>query len=424
MLHVLRGCLLVSVIILMIGALSLAHSPENLAAMSRDWARGIALFSSGISMVMFVLVFRQKPASHQYPYFLMYIIALGTLLRLWFAMTTPGNFDQRSYEIVADIVAQGGNIYAETNRYNYSPVWFILLHLLNHLTVLPLYIEVRVFLTLVDLAILGVLSGITRQQRLDRLPIAVCFYLNPVLILITGYHGQFENLALLALLGGIFAYIRLEKTAASRRIGWLWLGATTGLIIKHIVFYEVIIVMQYAVRRWWLKLTLLSLSALLFLATFLPFWEQGQSGIIHNVFLYRSLISRYGFAIFNSPIATILFIAALVVYSFLLRSSDLLTRCLQGSLFFLTFTTGISIQYFMLPLIFGAVRRSPGFFLYTCAATLALLGHYENVAVPGFQIFGEWIVWVAALVWFIGQMLAVHQEKRREKSSPLSERSA
>ncbi len=408
----LRSAMLICLVLLLMGSVVLANTPETFVASSQAWAQAIALLSSGFNLGLMIWAGRQHHSSQQSTLLLAYIIAIGSLLRLWFALTTQGNFDQRSYEIVAEIVAQGGNVYAETSRYNYSPIWFMLLHSLNYLTPLPLYIEVRVFLTLVDITTVMVLWGIARQKQLAVLPVIACFYLNPLTILITGYHGQFENLALLALLVGIWAYFRYEHShTAWQRIGGLWLGAALGVIIKHNIFYEAIIVMHYAVRRWWLKFGLLGLAAVLFLITFLPFLEEGQTGIIQNVFLYRSLISRYGFAIFNSPIATGLFVAALFVYPFLLRSSDLLTRCLQGTLFFLIFTTGISIQYVMLPIAFGALRRSPGFFIYSVVTTLVLLGHHENMALPAFQIFEIWFVWAAALVWWLGQLLAVRHEK-------------
>src|SRR5438067_1863227 len=41
------------------------------------------------------------------------------------------NFDAVSYRIVGDIVTSGGNVYAETQRYNYGPVWFLILGALH-----------------------------------------------------------------------------------------------------------------------------------------------------------------------------------------------------------------------------------------------------------------------------------------------------
>ncbi len=50
-----------------------------------------------------------------------FLAALALRLGLLFAF--PGNTDSKSYRIVAEIAARGGDIYSETRRYNYSPAW-------------------------------------------------------------------------------------------------------------------------------------------------------------------------------------------------------------------------------------------------------------------------------------------------------------
>ena len=43
--------------------------------------------------------------------------------RLALLRTFPGNYDTESYGIVAGIARRGGDVYRETLRYNYSPLW-------------------------------------------------------------------------------------------------------------------------------------------------------------------------------------------------------------------------------------------------------------------------------------------------------------
>lgn len=59
-------------------------------------------------------------------------IALGVILALGFVLRIilsrlGHNYDLESYWIVGEIVAKGGNVYAETHRYNYGPIWFYIL---------------------------------------------------------------------------------------------------------------------------------------------------------------------------------------------------------------------------------------------------------------------------------------------------------
>lgn len=44
-----------------------------------------------------------------------------------------GNFDHQSYAIVAEITDRGGNVYIETFRYNYGPIWFNIIHVFDEI---------------------------------------------------------------------------------------------------------------------------------------------------------------------------------------------------------------------------------------------------------------------------------------------------
>ncbi|CAM8376021.1 hypothetical protein MCEMHM7_00896 [Candidatus Methylopumilus planktonicus] len=58
--------------------------------------------------------------------------AFGLGIRL-FCASRGYNWDVDSYRVVADIVARGGNVYQETGRYNYGPIWFYILHWLDQI---------------------------------------------------------------------------------------------------------------------------------------------------------------------------------------------------------------------------------------------------------------------------------------------------
>src|ERR1017187_4933621 len=126
------------------------------------------------------------------------VLLIGLAARMA-AAACGHNYDMESYFIVTKILAAGDNVYAETQRYNYGPVWFLVLHGLDliarhHETVLRWL--VAIFLSLADV---GIFTLLYRQA--GRLA-ATLFFLNPISILITGFHSQFDNFALcLGLLG-------------------------------------------------------------------------------------------------------------------------------------------------------------------------------------------------------------------------------
>ena len=130
-----------------------------------------------------------------------------------------------------------------------------------------------------------------------------------------------------------------------------WIFSTLGMVIKHNIFYEMIICLKFVHKRNWIRVPLLTISVLLFLLSFVPFWGGAKEAIINNVFLYPSGTGIYGItSLINFPYIQFLFVAALFVFPFLIKTGDIIKQCLLGVLFFLVFTTGIGIQYFILPI--------------------------------------------------------------------------
>ena len=174
------------------------------------------------------------------------LLGIGLGLRLGLAICFYGNFDQVSYEIVAEIMRRGGNVYAETSRYNYTPIWSYVLLVLNYGATwlgVPFHVMVRSFIIgvdLIDMLLIGYVAanGLSRNLKVT----AVGYWLNPVAILLVGYHGQFENLAILPLLLAVALYCR---PVGRPRTLWLWGLGTLALIIKHNTLFGVWMLFAY-----------------------------------------------------------------------------------------------------------------------------------------------------------------------------------
>jgi len=336
------------------------------------------------------------------------VILAGTIIRLVLAMGVFGNFDMDSYEIVVGIARKGGNVYAETKRYNYSPVWFMVLMALKRIQIampdLPFHFVVRLFLCCIDLLTLGVLLFIANIRKLPPARTAILFYLSPVSFLVTGYHGQFENFAILMVLTGILLYLWFAARPVLR-VALLWLFATAGMIVKHNVFYELIVCLHSSIKRYWIKISLFVASVAIFLSLFIPYWAAGRTGIIDNVFKYGSFSGTYGVtSLFELPYLKYLFIAAMFLFPLVLRNRDIIAQCLLGVLFFLTFTTGFAAQYLVLPVALGAIRPSKFLLFYTLTASVLFLGNDNITAIPGFHLLKLNVVWVAVICWFVSEM--------------------
>lgn len=139
-------------------------------------------------------------------------IVVGVILRLLIGAAPMGNFDLGSYKIVAEIMRNGGNVYAETSRYNYSPVWFHLLHSFDSMKAafgIDFHVALRLFLTVVDVVNALLVGAIANQlQRGTRAQAVALYMLNPGGIALVAYHSQFELLAVAPLLVAVLVVLR------------------------------------------------------------------------------------------------------------------------------------------------------------------------------------------------------------------------
>ena len=63
-----------------------------------------------------------------------------------------------------------------------------------------------------------------------------------------------------------------------------------------------------------------------------------------------------------------------------------------------------------LPVALGALRPSPGFFVYSSVTSFYLLGSYYNLHLPAFSWVPIGSVWFAALYWFWLETRSVHPQ--------------
>lgn len=334
------------------------------------------------------------------------VIAIALFARLYFVIAYYGNFDQESYEIVIDIMRRGGNVYAETARYNYSPIWSWILLGLSYVS-LPLHISVRGFLTLVDLVNAILLARLTKFDKRYLL-----YWLNPAAILIVGFHGQFETLSLLPLL----AALCLSKSAKSE-----WLFATASLIVKHITLPGVWLIFTYRSSPKIKGLIYLAASIAVFALTFLPYWRTGSDGIISNVLLYASIPGYFGLSsILPRQYVYAIFACVMILLPWLLR--DLGVPRLEAFalifLAFIVFTPGVGWQYFLLVLLTGLVLPLWGYIAFSLSATAWILG--QSVDGLGLSFIPYWpnFVWLVAVLW-LGDSLYKTIRLSSQSSKPL-----
>ena len=291
---------------------------------------------------------------------LLAIVLLGIGLR-FLAATRGNNYDFDSFLIVANIVSKGLNVYASTNRYNYGPIWFQLINimfLVSSKNIIVFRYILVASLSLVDLAIFAIL-----YKKLGK-SIAYLFFLNPISIIITGYHNQFDNLALLLGMMSVLTIGENFGTQINRQklLGLLILGIS--LSTKHllIVFPIWLAVKQKGIFQ---KIFIIIVPLIIFFCSFIPYWKNGYQGIINNVFLYKSFFNEYFYRIFvPSGIQAILssteiWIILLITFAMIFRKRNGFDSLLLYTCILVAASPSIANQYLSIVVPFVAANLNP-----------------------------------------------------------------
>jgi hypothetical protein len=351
-----------------------------------------------------------------------FCILLGSILRV-FLSTIGHNFDLESYWIVSDLVIQGKSVYQETERYNYGPTWFLILGLLRRFAILfdlndilSFHIIIATFLTFIDILIATCL-----KNRFGTLA-GIFFFLNPVSILITGFHSQFDNLAILLGYSACCLLLKSDHTNFSNMIiGSVLLGLS--LATKHIlILFPLWVFWLYRKNSIYQRLCVLLIPYLCFAVICAPYLLESsmRSGFMEHVIRYKSQhgnsliqsilnlfvnITQLESAI-NPPLSRIVFLVLLLSSGFFYISKfkqkvNLLTLFFLYLATLTAVTSSMADQYLAIPLItlacYPQVLNSA---FYTIAATITLFTSQNNIFGTRFSEM-QFIAYPQAQIWLV-----------------------
>ena len=302
------------------------------------------------------------------------LCALGIMAR-FFVMQLGHNYDFESYMIVGDIVSKGGNVYAETYRYNYGFVFFLIQGLGYKVSQLfPEALEglYRVYIvSILTMADLFITLHIVRKYSYR---CALLFFLNPIVIVITGYHNQFDNIALLLAFVAIDYYDE-KKSFSKDDIKAITL-LSFSLLVKHIMaFFFIWILASRKFSNPRKRIAYACVPPVVFLISFIPFCLGNKAafeGILNNVFLYKSY-NNYPLLSWFLDLAGVsdryyffIFIFIIIVIGVLSRNMELDKAFLLYTASLVAFSSAIANQYLIIPMIALATYKNKAFYwIYT-----------------------------------------------------------
>ena len=294
------------------------------------------------------------------------LLALGIFGR--FALISRGhNDDFKHYQSVVDVSRQGFTAW-QTDKYNYGPIWWYLLrmadwtHLHTGISFRNLIVGI---LTFADLFIAFFI------YKFKGLILGTLFFINPISIIISGYHNQFDNLSIALV---CLAIMRLENVDRERLNSndftvVLLLGAS--LTTKHIFMFFIlwIAIRQKTVSR---KLVYVIGPFLIFGLSFVPFLASSWVSIKLNVIDYRSrnnapffqsIETITGFSS-GTQFATVFFVSALLAIGFVLRKIAIDYLLFTYCIVVVAFSPALTNQYLAIATVGAIGLFNIGFALY------------------------------------------------------------
>jgi hypothetical protein len=364
------------------------------------------------------------------------------VIRVLFFAALEVNWDSRWYAAVVAQLERGEDLFHGPTRYSYSPLWALFLRALNSVALplgVPLHRAAGVVLFLADVGTALLVYAIARRTSKDTPMLAsgaaLLFFLNPVSVLATGFHNQFENVSILFLLLAVFcAGARPQRAhemsrgqvlrAGTRRSSVIVAALSGSLLVKHITAFHPLLFLRSR-RRDGLSVAAGLAPYVVFALSFVPYWRTRQQ-MVKNVFGYRSMSETYGTAVLTehglvpqwAPSALFLVAAAVGVLAF--RRLEVGRASLLLFLVLLLFLPGIAEYYLIWPIALGAVYRGAGFFVYTTVVSTFFLGSPDGLAVP-FEHFPGWHgVWFATLFWLLWEVRRVQGSRLKVQSESVA----
>jgi hypothetical protein len=231
---------------------------------------------------------------------------------------------------------------------------------------------------------------------------ALLFFANPVSILISSRHLQFDGLAILALLAAIAFSERGRDLSAAAAL-------SVSLLVKHVTGLHPLLFRRRPGPRGLLPATL---PYAVFAASLLPYVRSWRE-ILQNVVLYRGVTGHYGIeAIVLLPgvpdwAPVPIFFAAAAVAIVRLSRVELARASLLLFLVVLVFAPGFGRQYVVWPIALGALFAGPGFYLYSVVAGAFLVGAIFPGAAAALSLPGWYGPFWAALAWLAWEVRSV-----------------
>jgi hypothetical protein len=322
----------------------------------------------------------------------LYILFVGIWLR-YFAMTIGNMEDYNNFNDASLLFLDKKNIYLDAPTFNwpYSTLFLQTLSWFQYLTQFASNLSFRfLFVTLLIVVDVGIFVLI---KKLFGYNSAVFYFLNPISIIITGYHNQFDNFALLLAFAGIFlisSHNSHTQLNLKKKITLCALLIGVSISLKHIfIFLPIFLLFSRIGLKFKFRIFLISY--------FLPFVYFGVNfftaprAFIDQVLNYSSWanypllywLDISGFNNYDS--AKLLLLVVMLfgsIFTYKLNVKFIIPYYL---LLLFTFTPAIANQQWIIPLLIASVLPNLFFYIWSILTSLALFADRQALNIDFFK---------------------------------------
>ena len=343
------------------------------------------------------------------------IVLLALIVRLicLFVFRNINNYDLQSYQQVGELTLNKINIYPDIANLHHPYLPFFL-----YLEAFALYFKKISVSPIIILKLINIIFDLGNlylvyQLSKKNLKTAFLYALNPVTILITTLHGQFDTLPIFFLLLSLYL-IKVKKEVFSI------LSFSSAVMIK--TWPLLFIISLYK------KLT--NKKSILFVLVF-PFISVSVYSILFRSSLisiaktiagYQGLWGIWGvwgllgkWRLRWQKLSTLIFLVCFFVYSYFNKNRNIVKEILNLLLFFFIFTPNFSIQYFAWIIPFLIIIKPRGYLLLMLFITLTLISYYSFwIFYSNLEITPSYLVTTQEVFKFLTWILFIYSFKFNE----------
>jgi hypothetical protein len=334
------------------------------------------------------------------------ILAVACITRLALALIARDIIDVHNYERVADTVLSGGllSLYVKTaGIYPYPPLWVwfeVLARLLSSTGVISFSLAIRLPIIVADVGIVYLIWHWWFQQSIHiAARLSLLYAINPVSLLITCWHGQFDAIPTFFAVLAVYYLVKRNNMLASA----FALSLAVAFKSFHVLLLLPIILHLESKQK---RIAYIAITIVPVVMALLPFLLYSPEAVFRELFGYRGAallgvmvpirtvyvpLAGASFPVdWTVGIISISRFLFLMIYGAIAwwmrkRGIALIRVIICVFALFYAIYAGISPQYlvWIVPflLLDQPVRLTPAI-IYSCAATCGLLGFYAY-AIPG-----------------------------------------